>query len=536
MELRCLNFIRSTEEAMIGDSAGNSTSNRAAAANEPPLSLQQSTVNGKFQKYAAASVGNSAYGTATKRSTVEKVLALLTPPGMIGGYRNQFIRFVALVKYAQQQGIRQLLLPSILWSTTYRAAGNEAHFFPVPMDLLFDIDYWNSFENELPILVDSISGEEDAIASDCWQSNKRNMTKHFLDHSISQFRDNSTRALFLSPMADLLLESSGYLTPILNETIEFLAGLRSSKPRKMDLYPKVKHCQHPKVVGGGKAAGFLWNLYSRMPNVNSGDNSTEAKASGNKALIATVSIALRPSKRWRMVAHECITNYLDGEIGSSTSDDEHFPPYLALHARVEVDMMVHKCGVNMEKNLSKIFDMADAFVHAYNVNHTIAQSSEQLLKGMFVAVSRNSMRLPWKSRSIQDFSKHNWDALNERSSQEPGNLGPGEALKIGNRRVSSRGDEKIPTFECGEVWVARWYQQHQDIPNDYYGSILPSILKFYIATQATVFVGVDKSSWSTDVWTIRYLLGKGGFNYKYTTDEGIIPVSNGGLPPPHKNC
>jgi hypothetical protein len=533
-----LELIQSTQEAMFGQSIGNSTIKPAAAAatNGRPVLLTQSNSDGNknFRTDTATTVKSSdGFYTSSKNSSTEKVLALLTPPGMVGGYRNQFIRFVALVKYAQQHNIRQLLLPSMLWSTTYRAARKRNHFYPVPMDLLFDIEYWNSFENDLPILVDSIhDGGEDDITSDCWQPYKGNMTRHMMDRSLSHDPDNSARDVFVSPMTDSILETSGYLTPIMNETTEYLNGLRSSKPRKIDLYPKVRHCQHPKVVGGGKAAGFLWNLYSRMPKVNLGDNNTEAAAATrNTALIAMVSTALRPSKKWRTVAHECITHYLDNYDFGSSGGDDNIPPYLALHARVEVDMMVHKCGAKMEKNLSTIFDMVDPFVHAYNTNHTFSKSPAPLLRGVFVAVSRNSMRLPEKSKYIQNLSKQNWEVLNERSPQEVENNNPD---KGSNKEVHL--NEKTPTFECGENWVDRWYQTQQNIPEDYYGSILPSILNFYIATQATVFVGVDKSSWSTDVWTTRYLLGKGRFNYKYTIDKGIIPVLNGGLPEPHKNC
>jgi hypothetical protein len=60
-------------------------------------------------------------------------------------------------------------------------------------------------------------------------------------------------------------------------------------------------------------------------------------------------------------------------------------------------------------------------------------------------------------------------------------------------------------------------------------------MNFYIATNATIFVGVARSSWSTDVWTTRYYQGKGATNFQYTPD-GIIPVPNGGLPAAHKNC
>ena len=92
----------------------------------------------------------------------KQTLALLFPRGLIGGFRNQAIRFSGFIAYAKQQKISQLLLPSIMWSTTYNVSNTKQTFFPIPMDMLFDIDHWNSFHEHLPVLVDSINN------SDCW--------------------------------------------------------------------------------------------------------------------------------------------------------------------------------------------------------------------------------------------------------------------------------------------------------------------------------------------------------------------------------
>jgi hypothetical protein len=76
-------------------------------------------------------------------------LALLYPPGLLGGYRNQAMRFVAFCRHAIDQNISQLLLPSLLWSTRYpqrsdRGGLATAPFWPVPFEALFDVDHWNS--------------------------------------------------------------------------------------------------------------------------------------------------------------------------------------------------------------------------------------------------------------------------------------------------------------------------------------------------------------------------------------------------------
>lgn len=260
----------------------------------------------------------------------EKVLALLTPPGIIGGYRNQVIRFLSLVRYAQIQNIRKLLLPSLLWSTTHRAAKDEMRFFPVPMHQLFDVDYWNLFNESLPLLVDSVSGE-----SDCWKSLQDATVLTAIEQRILEEKSkpktkkDRKKPYILSPMTKDVLQTSGYLTPIANETFDYLAGKRPNKPRKNNLLPAVEHCQNPQVLGGGKGAGILWNMWDRMQKLNKSNPAVEK-------LIATAQQALRPNQRWRQVADQCVLHNLLNERLSSAKDDQTVPRYLALHARVSV--------------------------------------------------------------------------------------------------------------------------------------------------------------------------------------------------------
>ena len=185
-------------------------------------------------------------------------------------------------------------------------------------------------------------------------------------------------------------------------------------------------------------------------------------------------------------------------------------------------MMIHRCGKNEEKNLTKIFNMVDGFVNEYNSKQQEQTLTSKKLDGTFIAISRNNMKQSWKDPNVIAMADHNWDVLNART------------------RTTSNDDKNHLTkvFECGEVWMDRWYKEESQssVPDDYYGSILPSIINFYIATHATIFIGVDKSSWSNDVWTTRYHLGKGSTNYKYTADQGIVQLSNGGLPLSHISC
>ena len=95
-------------------------------------------------------------------------------------------------------------------------------------------------------------------------------------------------------------------------------------------------------------AGVLWNEFLK------------GGAGRNTPLIATIQQALIPAPQWRQLANQCLNHFL----GDSSSDDRH--AYVVLHARVERDMMVHRCGKDMEKNLTTIFDAIDGFIDQYN--------------------------------------------------------------------------------------------------------------------------------------------------------------------------
>ena len=430
-----------------------------------------------------------------------QTLALLYPPGMIGGSRNQVIRFVALVAYAQKQNITQLLLPSILWSTQYEASGL---FYPVPMEMLFDVDHWNSFHPFLPLLIPSIRN------SDCWGTTVNNSKNPYyyslLQTSRLKSATNAT-TIFIPPLAKHVLENVPFLTPVLNMSWAATLGQLTIKPRQLDLLPDVANCSHPLVYGGGKGAGRLWNDYLVLPKYQPGSSTANTQAANaTTKLITAISQALHPAPQWRTLAQQCIQQQSHSRQN-----------YLALHARVEVDMMIHKCGRDMEKNLSNIFNMVDHFVSRYK---------ETSLRGIFLAVSRTGMLEPTKDAKVQQTADSNYQTLVRRSVSNTDQ----------RSQMTRPHPQRATVFECGEVWIHRWDQQlKQGVPSKSYGSILPSILNFYIATQAKVFIGVAKSSWSTDVWTTRYYQGKGATNYQYTPD-GILPLSNGGLPPAHKNC
>ena len=346
-------------------------------------------------------------------------------------------------------------------------------------------------------------------------------------------------------MVDWFTTNKPFLTDeLVDLNLDILRGeIPPLNPRKIDYLPNVTNCTNPYVYGGGSGAGRLWNDYLYLPKHDLEYGKLQLQ------IVKHISNALIPNTKWRNVARECIISQTTAADttgdGTDTDESSAWPSYVALHARVEIDMITHKCGANMEKNLTKIINMVNDYVVDYN-SKVLKNNQEEKhppLDGIFIAVSRDGMNAPPPERNIaiQQMAKYNWKTLTRLSSSN--HL---------DRTASTTATKKaMPTdpntttaqpllFECGELWMDKWYKDNSDalgIEDDYYGSIVPSVMNFYLATQATIFVGVSKSSWSTDVWTTRYYQGKGSTNYEYTRESNKIQLlPNGGLPPPHKNC
>ena len=385
-------------------------------------------------------------------------LALIYPLGMPGGYRNQVIRFISLCIYARQHGLSQLFLPSLLWGTQLDSVGVDVEWQPIPMDMVFDIDHWNSFD-ALPKLVSTMD------QYDCWSP--------------------GVDIPSLDPLRRKAL-AQGSLSPISNTTIGYINRTLKVK-RKLDLYPAVEHCRHPVAYGSGPAFGRLWNDYMRFRK-----NRTSHGAIPYQ-MDQWVYQGLKPARRWREVAEECLADHDN---------------YVVVHARVELEMFQHACGQDMEKNLEKVLQRVQGLDIPENVT------------GLMVAVSRAGMEI--KGNKLYKRFRRHADANLETLNRYVGNeTTPGE--KLGQLEV----------FECGERLLQDFYDENPDVMD--HGSLLQSVVNFHLAVHSDIFVGVRGSSYSTDVWTTRYYLGKGKTNYHYTRD-GIEPVERSGLPRPHRNC
>jgi hypothetical protein len=506
-------------------------------------------------------------------------LALLYPPGLMGGYRNQVIRFISLCVHAAEKNLTQLLLPSLLWSTQVqihvkdpddspdkrsRKGGSGWNtttivdsnsitkavlgpWQPIPMEWIFDVDYWNEYAagNTINVNKNDVDSQQgrlpslvllrDLNGSDCWEKFPDFVRDD--NHSTTNMNINEQ----LSPLQRAVWQQ-GTLGPLSNLTQQLVAGqLPKFNPRKQDFLPALQHCRNPVVYGGGRTFGRLWNDYIgyRKKKQNQATKAVGKSASSRSSSSIPyqqdvhVLRALRPAPVWQEVGQQCVqrhvgihTNSKDStssaqrrqqETTTETATTKRSYKYLALHARIELEMMPHACGKDMEFNLTKIVQQVQELAAsvATTTRSDNDNTSSQNVQGFFVAVSRSGMQegggLYRRFRAYADDNLKTLDRL--------------------VRGVTAA--NPLPVFECGESMLQEHYQAHPDIPD--HGSLLQSVINFDIAVNADIFVGVRKSSYSTDVWTTRYHQGKGDTNYEYTK-SGTRQIENGGLPVPHINC
>ena len=370
-------------------------------------------------------------------------LALLYPPGLLGGYRNQVIRFIGLCLYAQQHNITQLyepsLLwstqlhgigtlyePSLLWSTQLQGIGTSVPWWPIPMAWIFDVAHWNDVAatEGLPRIVQHLHNP------DCWQEGL------FDNYNTSDW----------GPLPRTAFLQSGSLTGVTNETYRHITNDPTFKARRTDLLPKLSHCQRPIVYGGGKMGGRLWNDMMKR---------REAKKKPHPAdhtLDRAILRALQPAPRWRQLAASCLAqNHND-----TTSNN-----YVALHARVELEMLSHACGKTMEHNLTNILQQAHALVESKRQH----DSAYQTLDSLFIAVSRTGMQYTNEyNAKLREIADYNVNVLNKFTKAT------NASVKLAN---------ELTVFECGERLVGEFYQQNPNAPD--HGSLLQSVVNFIFA-------------------------------------------------------
>lgn len=206
----------------------------------------------KAEQSSTLSASASASAATTTKPDPNLPTIALTEPFLKGGFRNQVMRFHALLLQAQSKNISQILLPSLRWGDG--VGGGIA----IPHETLFDVEYWNTYYPALPKLVTYDSRQ------------------HY------QW-DNSSR--------------------LLNVSME-----NPTKPGApiQFLEEDEEKCTHPYRGGGGVKAGVLWNFYKRYTKA------MIAEKKPRDRLEVLSYQALRPSPLLRNTTRELMSHLPDG--------------------------------------------------------------------------------------------------------------------------------------------------------------------------------------------------------------------------------
>ncbi|OEU06624.1 hypothetical protein FRACYDRAFT_254175 [Fragilariopsis cylindrus CCMP1102] len=293
--------------------------------------------------------------------------------------------------------------------------------------------------------------------------------------------------------------TSYFLEPLKEKVIDFLMGESSKRFHRIDYSNLIENCTIPYV---SKSSGIkLWNQYlgmeKRSPSIvptkitytnnqveeaaaaeqqqqqrrrlrrQQRTSKDDAAAQRSTLLVKTVDEALIPAKQWRLLAKQCVDHHLTTLNHNSNPNNDpnkkqsQQPPppnnnnddgfgYIALHARIEPEMLAHKCGKDMERNLTTILNLVENLSIDYNsiilnsnngngdgTNNATTEESpiseklrnniknnnnnnHRLLEGVFVAVGRDEMQGYDKYSTqdhgrIKDIALYNWNVLNDRT-------------------------------------------------------------------------------------------------------------------------
>ena len=248
---------------------------------------------------------------------------------------------------------------------------------------------------------------------------------------------------------------------------------------------------------------------------------------------------LRPSKQLNVALddglskamHNAATICANGHDCEMIGDDPT-PRILALHPRVEREMLEHQCSKLNENNLTKVFERIQnyhAFLDAQNDNDQ--NSTRYRFNMVFIAVSKSQIlqQMEYVEDSIRVIMNENRNMF--LRAREFG-LGGMPVFESG---VHSASTVKFPR-------TAHTLRSHGDLEDgapplfdspETLGvlELVASIIDFFTAVRAEIFVGVRGSSFSTDVFSIRYYQHKsvGGLESYISGPDGIQRLYG----PPH---
>jgi len=413
-------------------------------------------------------------------NNIDEYIELTTPkaewtlvhydPYFMGGFRNQHMRFVALVAKSVEHNITQILLPSLRWGDVSQPGKSAPH------ELLFDVVHWNKRAGEfgLPRLV--------------------RYEANILEKNIGVGKE---------------------VIPCFNTTSSMYSGLNEKQWRSKDIKLRrysiwdylgepslYAHCKHSFDVihssnqktlngpmtylvphGGTKSAGRLWWEYNAMQGHRSKPDASSGKYADHLPLEQAIYKILIPS--WPI--RDAIQKSLDEAIGTSTIK----PNVLALHPRIEHDMLTHIiCSKYMQSNLTKIFE---SISNLPKFDLLFLAVSRALVDGeppLRIKNEPNLLRVATENRIL----------LNQTRSYGVWGTEQHKGIPILESGISTAAKIEFPVMEQSN------HDGSEFVTANSLGvtEIVASLVNFFTALKADAFVGVRGSTFSQDVLSVRY--------------------------------
>ena len=535
-------------------------------------------------------------------------------PHFSGGFRNQHMRFVAFVNYAVKNNISQILLPSLRWGDAHNQGKSMLH------EHLFDVQFWNKRANAkgLPRLVKYDSSVLEGVDASslgfnippCW--NVTSGLYNELDEGLLRGPGTNLHKIDTSAMigssdyGGIFSHCKGRLPGVSSDDAN---GKSNTAAYSSNSNTTTRQYTHLIPHGGGNAAGKLWWEYMQLQNerqktsatVRIGNNTVTVypeHAAVEKAMYQllqpsdTIRLAMENAihSSMRQALHE--TSHLANSSTIHKGTNHGDPSLLALHPRIEKDMLIHRCSRFMERNLTTVFQRLEtypAFLRrdgeyidsmrrrrlegrlSWN-STTLEHSMQHISKNTNNTVASPHSNKNHARRSHSNHTKNNkfvFDTVFVAVSRtQVGSIHPDLAeLMTGNLVALNNAVEYglfgtkdkrgVPMFESGENTAEKVrfptlsssssLALETTISAESQGAVelVASIINFFTAVRADAFVGVRGSSYSTDVFSARYYLHQESSTEEGENDNNIIGGEQNhvlgpegieqliGPPPPH---
>ena len=236
--------------------------------------------------------------------------------------------------------------------------------------------------------------------------------------------------------------------------------------------------------GGTKMGGRLWWEYDGMQSHRSKPEEGTGKYPDHLLLEQAIYKLLIPSPPIR----RAIQDSLDEAVGNSNMNK---PTMVALHPRIEHDMLLHDiCNKYMQMNLTKIFE-------------SIGNMPKFDL--LFVAVSKALVHgkpppLMQENPELLKLALENMVTLDHARNYGVFGTKEQKGIPMLESGTSTASKIKFPVMEPGNTDGSKVVTaQSLEVTE-----LVASVVDFFTALEADAFVGVRGSTFSQDVFSVRY--------------------------------